>query len=205
VGYKRCDGRVEVSVSDNGPGIPPRLWERFRTSSPAPRIRPPIALPPVARRGNALKTIIGIPHALGCDEPIVIEAQGVRHDIKPVVDPAGKVRLPREVKTSDRSVGTKVTVSPPNEYINLNPFYWTAAFSIFNPHAFVRLEHSVDDTDQAKRVSDSAQIYKPTVSDPKKFRSLLFSVPIAIGICFTNRCRIKVNPIRYLPTHEEVV
>jgi hypothetical protein len=34
--------------------------------------------------------------------------------------------MPRAVKTSDRSVGTKVMVSLPNERIKLNPFYWTA-------------------------------------------------------------------------------
>jgi hypothetical protein len=72
--------------------------------------------------GNALKTIIGIPQALGIgDEPVILEGRGLRHTIKPVIDAAGVPRLPRKVEAIDRNRGTKVTVPLPHERINLDP------------------------------------------------------------------------------------
>src|SRR5215208_4493130 len=100
-------------------------------------------------QGNALKTIIGIPHALGVgSEPVIIEGRGVRHTIKPVIDAAGVPRLPRKVEASERTTGTKVTVSLPEDRIELDPFHWGRAFAMFNPYAFIKIEQFDEGTEQ---------------------------------------------------------
>ncbi len=42
--------------------------------------------------GNAWKTILGIPYALGGKEPVVIKARGIKHSIRATLAPAGDVQ-----------------------------------------------------------------------------------------------------------------
>jgi DNA topoisomerase VI subunit B len=140
----RCERRGEltdVSISDNGEGIPPETVESMQNFDTLTSDKAHYRTPTRGAQGNALKTIIGIPHALGLGgEPVVIEGRGLRHTIKPVIDAAGVPRLPLEIETIDKDKGTRVTVSLPHERINLDPSYWAKAFALFNSHAFVKIE-----------------------------------------------------------------
>jgi hypothetical protein len=65
-----------LSIKDNGRGIPPVAVQsildfRTRTSNKAAYRSPTRGL-----QGNALKTVIGTPYALGSRQPLVIEAKG---------------------------------------------------------------------------------------------------------------------------------
>ena len=77
---ERDGGDLRLSVSDNGPGMTPELVSRIlnfttRTSTNLRR-----RAPTRGALGNALKTIVGLPYALGSEAPIVIESLGVRHE-----------------------------------------------------------------------------------------------------------------------------
>ena len=174
-----CEWRrdlTKVSISDNGAGIPPKTVESMQNFSTRTSDKAHYRTPTRGAQGNALKTIIGIPHALGIgNEPVIIEGQGMRHTIKPVIDAAGVPRLPRKVETIERARGTKVTVPLPAlpERIDLDPFYWGRAFSLFNPHAFIKIEQFGDDIEHGERGPEAVEIYKPTTPEPASFSKYL--------------------------------
>jgi hypothetical protein len=171
VGYRQFESLVELSVSDNGPGIPPEAVEKIVDFTTRTSDKAHYRSPTRGAQGNALKTVIGIPYALGCAKPVVVEARGVRHIIKAAIDPAGELRLMREVEEADRSTGTKVTVPLPHERICFDPSYWAGAFSLFNPHAFIKLECFGDGSDHGESGGgDTVRIYKPTAPELAKYR-----------------------------------
>ena len=102
-----------VTVSDNGAGITPaavaRLCDFTMLVSDKARYRGPTR----GAQGNAFKTLLGIPYALGVAEPVVIESAGVRHELRVTVDPVGDVVVVHDETASDRTVGTSVTVPLP--------------------------------------------------------------------------------------------
>ena len=72
-------GLLRLTVADNGSGLAPETVGRIldfetRTSDKA-HYREPTRV----AQGNALKTVLGIPTALGGRQPVFIEARGVRH------------------------------------------------------------------------------------------------------------------------------
>ena len=171
---ERLWGITRVSVLDNGDGIPPKTVESMQDFSTLTSDKAHYRTPTRGSQGNALKTIIGIPRALDIgDEPVVIEGRGTQHTIKPVIDAAGVPRLPTKVESIDERVGTTVTVPLPTDRVNLNPSYWTKAFAVFNPHAFVNLEHFSRGDEHGERVPKTVESYKSTVSEPHSFGKYL--------------------------------
>ncbi|MBA3471772.1 MAG: hypothetical protein H0T57_00850 [Rubrobacter sp.] len=162
---------LQVSISDNGGGIPPGTVETMQDFSTLTSDKAHYRTPTRGSQGNALKTIIGIPHALGLrDEPVVIEGQGIRHTIKPVIDAAGVPRLPREVEGIPVSAGTRVTVPLPADALEFNPDRWARAFALFNPHAFVKIEQFGGGTEHGNWPPETTEIYKPAESGFSKYR-----------------------------------
>jgi hypothetical protein len=96
-------------------------------------------------QGNALKTVIGIPYALGSHEPLVVEAQGASHRIKPWVDPAGTVHFDyASAEMLLEAGGTTVSLEMPSGRMvdednyfaqDFDPLHWVRSFAAFNPHA----------------------------------------------------------------------
>jgi DNA topoisomerase VI subunit B len=131
------DGVLRLSVSDNGPGIPPEVVRKVLDYSIRVSDKAAYRSPTRGAQGNALKTIIGIPYALGSREPTVIEARGVRHTIRPWVDPAGEVRISHTETSVGNSngVGTSVSLAIPEEEQDFDPLHWVRSFAAFNPHA----------------------------------------------------------------------
>jgi DNA topoisomerase VI subunit B len=131
-------GLATVVVRDNGVGMDAALIRRICDFSVLVSDKAAYRSPTRGLQGNALKTVLGIPTALGSSEPVVIESRGVRHTIRPSIDPAGAVKIDPENSTIARNGGTLVQVSLPcNEGFCERPTAsrWARGFSLFNPHA----------------------------------------------------------------------
>jgi DNA topoisomerase VI subunit B len=138
-----ADGALtRLTIADNGPGIPADTVHRLlnfttRTSDKA-------AYRSITRgaQGNALKTVLGIPFALGSTVPVVIEACGVRHTIRAWIGPAGELHVERSEDALPDCTGTRVTVTLSGVDQECSPQYWGRAFAAFNPHASVKISRS---------------------------------------------------------------
>jgi hypothetical protein len=117
-------------------------------------------------QGNALKTVIGIPYALGSKAPMIVKARGIRHSISPWVDPSGAVHF-NYSSTEEITEGTTVSLTMParvrsaDEYSyyhvqDFDALHWARSFAAFNPHANISY-HGEDGA------SEGCEIYKSTL------------------------------------------
>jgi DNA topoisomerase VI subunit B len=150
------DETIRMTVSDNGPGIPPEVVHKILDYSIRVSDKAAYRSPTRGAQGNALKTVIGIPYALGSREPLVVKARGVRHSIKPWVDPGGGVHFAHDT-TQEITEGTTVSLTVPNGLTevgkvvamtngfpvkdvprqNFDPVHWCRSFAAFNPHTTI--------------------------------------------------------------------
>src|ERR687897_1899743 len=115
VKVEREDDLIRLSVSDNGPGIPAEVVRKVLDYNVRVSDKAAYRSPTRGAQGNALKTVIGIPYALGSRDPLVLEAQGVSHRIRPWVDPAGLVHFDfSSAEMLSESTGTTVLLTIPN-------------------------------------------------------------------------------------------
>jgi DNA topoisomerase VI subunit B len=161
------DDRVQrVTVTDNGAGMPAEVIGRILDFNVLVSDKAAYGSPTRGLQGNAWKTLLGIPYALGIGEPVVIEAQGVRHEVAVSIDPGGNVVIRHDKAVSPKTAGTAVTVPLPQvdeigEIVDgdvVGAAGWAHRFAIFNPHATV-IYHGNDGD------GDNPEIYKPTVGD----------------------------------------
>ena len=143
-----------VTVCDNGAGIAPAtvadVCDFNVLASDKARYRGPSR----GAQGNALKTILGIPAALGVDEPVVIDSAGVRHELRVRVDAAGDLLMQHDNRPG-RTVGTAVTVALPAD-LDVDAARWALGTALVNPHATITAaDRAYDD------VEDEAVFYKP--------------------------------------------
>jgi hypothetical protein len=157
VEVERADETIRMTVSDNGPGIPPEVVHKILDYSIRVSDKAAYRSPTRGAQGNALKTVIGIPYALGSREPLVVKARGVRHSIAPWVDPAGGVHFTHKT-TQEITEGTSVSLAMPNgpteiqrimainsgfdpakdpPHQDFDPQHWCRSFAAFNPHATI--------------------------------------------------------------------
>jgi hypothetical protein len=134
--------RIILTVSDNGSGIEPEVVERIldfntRTSDKALYRTPSRGL-----QGNALKTIAGLPFALGDEDPLLsVAAHGVEQRIQATLNGAGIPEVAHEKYKSVNSRGTSVTVGVLARGAGtFNPRHLMRAFAVLNPHADVTYE-----------------------------------------------------------------
>ena len=165
-GSSRDDGLLRITVADNGTGIPPETVRKVLNFETRTSDKAAYRSPTRGAQGNALKTVIGIPYALGYPDPIYITSQGVRHTIKPWVDPAGAVRVDHEEKPSKLS-GTRVELVVPyyltqHAKQNFDPIHWVRSFAALNPHATFRYQGN-------SGVFKGAEMYKSTRETTKKY------------------------------------
>jgi DNA topoisomerase 6 subunit A-like protein/histidine kinase/DNA gyrase B/HSP90-like ATPase len=156
VAFLVVDDLMFITVADNGPGLPAEVIERILDFNVTVSDKAAYRSPTRGMQGNAFKTIIGIPYALGIDEPVVIDACGTRHSIAASIDPASNVVIRHDRETGIRTVGTSVTVPLPIDMpIDRD---WLQSFALVNPHvAFTDLGY---ESGPAICVS-----YKPTAGD----------------------------------------
>jgi DNA topoisomerase VI subunit B len=74
------DGITFVTVTDNGAGITPATVDDVCDFTVLVSDKARYRGPARGAQGNALKTLLGIPYALGITKPVVIESAGIRHD-----------------------------------------------------------------------------------------------------------------------------
>ena len=169
VEVERDDETMRLTVSDNGPGIAPEVVRKVLNYNVRVSDKAAYRSPTRGAQGNALKTVIGIPYALGSRKPLIVTAQGVRHSIKPWVDPASTVHFhyDDEGAVDDGTVGTRVSVDIPagwheqsayGDYFHdqdFDPLHWVRSFAAFNRHATLSYHGKDED-------SEVAEIYKST-------------------------------------------
>ncbi|MFJ9523375.1 ATP-binding protein [Kitasatospora sp. NPDC101801] len=131
-----ADDVARVCVSDNGPGIPAAVIERILDFTRNVSDKESLRSPTRGMQGNAFKTLLGIPYALGVTEPVVIEAHGIQHEIAVSTDPASEVAIRRTKTPSTRTSGTSVTVLLPAGQVTAEKAAgWLRKFALVNPHA----------------------------------------------------------------------
>ena len=160
---------VTLTVGDNGVGIPPATVTSVLDFATRTSDKAIYRSPTRGAQGNALKTVLGIPYALGIREPVVIEARGVRHSITVNVDPAGAVHVHPEVASVSHRPGTRVHV--PLRHGEVDPLHWGRAFALFNPHVAVKICHSAHGELQCSLTeSQCGDFYRATVAFPGGWR-----------------------------------
>jgi hypothetical protein len=161
-------GRLRrICIMDNGVGIPPETVAALLDYTTRTSDKSGYRGPTRGAMGNALKTVFGIPFALGCGKPIVIEARGVRHFVRPWQDPGGLMRVEHRQEKVPYRAGTRVLVTVPTAGQECDPASWGRAFALFNPHALVKIRENGSDGNHAHDGSaGSGVFYRPTVAFP---------------------------------------
>lgn len=173
-------GVYRITVADNGPGIAPEAVRRILDFTVRVSDKSVYRSPTRGAQGNALKTIVGIPYALGCSSPVIIESHGVKHLIHAWADPAGNVQVDHQEEPVPADTGTRITVPVPVRDQEFDPEWWAAAFALFNPHAHIRAsvktrgfgEKCGGDSACSIAPGKSAE-FLPTVSFPDGWRKFL--------------------------------
>ena len=159
-----------LCVSDNGVGMNEQVINSILNFNTRTSDKAAYKAPTRGAQGNAFKTIIGIPHALGGGS-VVIESKGKRHEITATATPAGTIDINREVSAIAARAGTAVYVALPK--CKAYPEWYATATALFNPHAVVKFSRFDDIAfsmiNQDSKISESEVFYKK-VSDCQKIK-----------------------------------
>jgi DNA topoisomerase VI subunit B len=174
------DGSIQIRVEDNGNGIRQEVLDRIVSSFDC-RISDKVIYraPSRGSQGNAFKTLIGIPHALRSSYPVVIEALGLRHEIRAQIDPLGNAKADTTSAEIDGFIGTRVEVTLPDVPAagSLVPEWWAQAFALTNPHAlvkFCRIDENLSHDEHGNSSPEKIQeIYQPTVKSGQGWRKFM--------------------------------
>jgi hypothetical protein len=195
VEVERDDETIRLTVSDNGPGIPPEVVKKVLNYNIRVSDKAAYRSPTRGAQGNALKTVVGIPYALGGREPLIVAARGVRHSIRPWVDPAGNVHFDY-APTPAVTHGTTVHLTMPADWgegevsgkgyyerheLDIDPLHWVRSFAAFNPHATVSYQGKSGGSEEPEIYKSHSEgssyhgnggapkvveVYKPTLEGP---------------------------------------
>jgi DNA topoisomerase VI subunit B len=176
---ERFSGGVAITVSDNAGGISQDTVHGALNFDVLVSDKAAYRSPTRGAQGNALKTVFGIPHALGSLEPVVVEAKGTRHEARIWKDLAGSLRMQcDDIDLDEPRLGTSVTAHVPLRGVGagvfgttFDPEFWARAFSLFNPHAQVKIQRSEEGVYLGKSsVPVSEDSYLPTRDPVKRFK-----------------------------------
>ena len=168
ISIDRRGGDLEIAVRDNGPGLPAAVVTKTLDFDVRTSDKRAYRSPTRGAQGNALKTIIGVPTALGSSAPIVIEACNVRHTIQPRIDTAGNVDPGHTTEAIPVTTGTRIAVTLPTIDQELDAVSWARAFALANPHATVK----ITDSDESRN-----HAYCETFDAPDSYRTWRKWVP----------------------------
>jgi hypothetical protein len=173
---EQFSGGVVITVEDNAGGIPHDTVHGALNFDVLVSDKAVYRSPTRGAQGNALKTVFGIPHALGSLEPVVVEARGTRHAARVWKDPAGQLHIQCDDADLDEArLGTSVAAHVPRGGVShgfvgtkFDPELWARAFALFNPHAEVKIQRFGKGVYQGQyTVPISEDSYLPT-RDPAK-------------------------------------
>jgi len=182
IGVKLKGKSVRLYIRDNGTGIPASTVEKILDFTTRTSDKSAYRSPTRGCQGNALKTIVGIPHALGSKAPILVEAQGVRHIIRAWTDPAGEVQVDHKRQDIPSRPGTRWQLTLPAAGLDVAPMTWGMGFAIFNSHALVKI-NNIDRSEDTCKASSSGNgksfkfYHSPTVIAGKSGRKFLPTDP----------------------------
>jgi hypothetical protein len=160
----------QITVKDNGPGIPPKVIESILDFSVRVSSNDAYVSPTRGAQGNALKTVVAIPYVLGGGhaQTVIIASHGQRHSITIALDRIEQTPAITHGLAADPSVktGTCVTVPVPRLETNLHAVFLplVESYSLFNPHASFILRFSALDVHQFDRTALDCRKWRP--SDP---------------------------------------
>ena len=142
------DGITFVTVTDNGAGITPDtvtdLCDFTVLVSDKARYRGPTR----GAQGNAFKTLLGIPYALGVTEPVVIESAGIHHELLVSIDPTGDVAVVHD--TTERPHSGHIGDGAAARGHRRRSLRWASGAALVNPHAAISvIDHDYSDDDSA--------------------------------------------------------
>lgn len=170
---------VQIAVSDNGNGIRPEVIERIKDFNIRVSDKVIYRSPSRGQQGNALKTILGIPHAFGSTEPVTIESCSMKHEIKAGINPLGSIAIDHQATQIPMSLGTKVSVFVPHSPAaeRFNPPWWVRSYALTNPHALIKFcynyRNDCEDEHGNLEPRKIQEIYQPTVIVGKSWRKFM--------------------------------
>jgi DNA topoisomerase VI subunit B len=138
----RNETHFTLTLHDNGGGISPETVRRILNFETRTSDKSAYRAPTRGLQGNAFKTILGIPCALGTDAPVIIEACNTRHIVRAWIDPAGELRIEHDTEHCPSTEGTRLSLTLPSEGQDFSADHWARAFALFNPHAVVKIHES---------------------------------------------------------------
>lgn len=135
---------LTLTVADNGDGMPLAIIRGLERWNECNSTNIGYRSPTRGQQGNALKTILGIPYAMGARpaSKLTIECHGIQHTVSAWLSLAGDACTDFQEVATEPVTGTRLTVTMPIDYGESywNPAHWVACFSIFNPHARIELQ-----------------------------------------------------------------
>ena len=166
-----------ITVSDNGPGIPPETVRGALDFSVLVSDKAAYRSPTRGAQGNALKTVFGIPYALSSLEPIVVEANGLRQEIRVFKDHSGELQVQLdETQTGSGPAGTRLSVTLPLRRQFFHGRDWAKAFALLNPHASVKIRDAGTSWYRSRQGESKTLVlehsYYPTREPEKRFKYL---------------------------------
>jgi DNA topoisomerase VI subunit B len=154
------DGAVQLTVADNGLGIPGSKVAGFCDFTMSTSDKTGYVSPARGAQGNAWPCIISIPFALGIRPgTIVIGTQGIRHLITPEMVLGERLTINHVPEPwAAFASGTVVSVPLPAS-LELDISRWVSAYATVNPHATFSVILTAADGEETR------ELYKPAVQD----------------------------------------
>jgi len=106
---------TSITITDNGPGIPAEVIDKVLDFKIRVSSREAYVSPTRGAQGNALKTVVAMPFSISGRGTVVVESQGVRHEIEVSIDRIAQKPKVRHSKSDSNQAGTKIVVEFPNE------------------------------------------------------------------------------------------
>src|ERR1043165_8167620 len=170
---------TRILVADNASGIPPEVVLQILNFETRTSDKAAYRAPTRGQLANPTKPILGIPFACGINEPVTIEACGIRHVIHAGLDPAGELRV-HHVQEAAAKVepGTTIALTLPKDVCDkADASRWAQEFALFNPHASVQFEEIGSGRMHANfsehHPQKSSKLYQSTVSFLDDWRKFL--------------------------------
>jgi hypothetical protein len=171
---------LHISVRDNGVGMDEETVQKTINFATRTSDKAHYRAPTRGVQGNAAKTLYGIPHALGCRKPIVIESQGKRHYLRPKIDMSGEASIQLTTIEVPARPGTRFLLAVPAASCpGYNPHFWARAFSLFNPHALVKIRIDAEEGTPASLLPlrSGRFYYPPTVRTADGWKKVMPTDP----------------------------